>query len=353
MLRVARILAVTLALAAAPGTTAAQSLLQRSPNLWGGDVGVPGTLQVDASIRYRGAGDRELRTLPTVLAAYGLPANLLVGVSFAAQSPVSPGQSTEFELFVRWAPIVERADRPLQLVVQLAFNTATNSVDGELDAAYRLEAVRLLGAVRAFSDGFSDGAAFAALAGAAWHPFRGRVPVALAGDLGVLLGVDRGDDVIWSVGLQVGLPVSTSTLSFHVTNTVSGTLEGRSFASGRTRVGVEATIASPVGELLGIFVPREVAERAVQPVPSPAGRVARVDIREFAFVGERIVVDAGTTVVWTNYDEVVHTATSDDAAWNSGAIPPGGSWSATFNAPGTYSYHCGPHPYMRGTIVVR
>ena len=144
----------TLALAAVPGTTAAQSLLQRSPNLWGGDVGVPGTLQVDASIRYRGAGDRELRTLPTVLAAYGLPANLLVGVASRPNLP-SRQANPRVEPFVRWAPIVERADRPLQLVVQLAFNTATNSVDGELNAAYRLEAVRLLGAVRAFSDGFS------------------------------------------------------------------------------------------------------------------------------------------------------------------------------------------------------
>lgn len=348
-----RILATILALAAAPVAAAAQSLIQRSPNLWGAGVGVPGTLQIDASLRYRGVGDSEFRTIPTVIAGYGIPANLFLGVAFAVESPVSPGQSTELEPFVRWAPVVERADRPLQVAAQLGFNTATNSVDGELEAAYRVGGARLLGAARAFSDGFSDGAAFAALGGVVVQPFRGRVPVALAGDAGVLLGVDRGDDVIWSAALQVGLPISTSTLSFHVTNAASGTLEGRSFASGRTRVGVVATIASPVGELLGVFVPREVAARAVRSVKTPAGRVARIDIREFAFVGERIVVDPGTTIVWTHYDEVVHTATSDDASWNSGPIPPGGSWSATFDAPGTYSYHCGPHPYMRGTIVVR
>lgn len=347
------ILTTILAVAADPVAAAGQSLLQHSPNLWGAAVGVPGTLQIDASLRYRGMGDSEFRAIPTVLAGYGLPANLFLGVGFAVESPVSAGQSTELEPFVRWAPIVERADRPLQMAAQIAFNTATSSVDGEIEAAYRVGGARLLGAARAFSDGFSDGGAFAALGGVVVQPFRGRVPVALAGDVGILLGVDRGDDVIWSAALQIGLPVSTSTLSLYVTNTASGTLEGRSFASGRTRVGVVATIASPVGELLGVFVPREVAARAVRPVKTPAGRVARIDIREFAFVGERIVVDAGTTIVWTNHDEVVHTASSDDASWNSGPIPPGRSWSATFDAPGTYSYHCGPHPYMRGTIVVR
>lgn len=78
-----------------------------------------------------------------------------------------------------------------------------------------------------------------------------------------------------------------------------------------------------------------------------------VAIREFAYIGQRIVIQRGTTVVWTNYDPAVHIATSDDAAWSSGAIPAGASWSARFDQPGTYSYHCGPHPYVRAIIVVR
>jgi plastocyanin len=31
----------------------------------------------------------------------------------------------------------------------------------------------------------------------------------------------------------------------------------------------------------------------------------------------------------------------------------GGSWSYTFTTPGTYTYHCSPHPFMKGTVVVK
>lgn len=335
------------------GDASAQSLLQRSPNLAAGWVGTPGALEVDASIRYDAIDGAELLPLPTVLAAYGLPYNLLAGANLATLSPVAPGQTTEFEPFVRWAPIVERADRPLQIAAQLAFNTASVSLDGEAEAGYRVGFARLLAAVRLITSGYDDDTGLAAAAGLVVQPLRGRVPLALSGDLGVLSGVDRGEDVTWSVGAQAGLPVTTSTVSLQVTNATSGTIEGRSLGTDDVRFGVELTVASPIGELLGVFVPREVAARAVQPVDAPDGAIVRVDIREFAFVGERIVIPAGATVVWTNRDEVVHTATSDDGAWNSGAIEPGESWSARFDERGVYSYHCSPHPYMRGSIVVR
>jgi plastocyanin len=344
----------------APAPAAAQSLLQRTPNLTGGWVGTPGTLVLDASNRYRSVDGLELLGVPTVTAAYGLPAKLLAGVTLATQSPVAIGQSTEFEPFVRWAPVMERPGRPVQLAAMLALNSASLSVDGEVEAAYRRGGTRFLGALRLFLDGYSDGLAFAPAAGIVWQPLRGRVPVALAGDLGALVGEDRGETLVWSAGLSAGLPVSTATVALYATNATSGTLEGRSLGFSRVRFGLQLTVESPIGELLGVFVPREVAARTVQPAP-PADqdtareerRVVRVDIREFAFIEQRLEIERGTTVEWVNRDAVVHAATSDDGSWNSGAIQPGASWSATFDEPGIYSYHCGPHPYMRGTIRVR
>lgn len=335
------------------GEATAQSSLDRSPNLTAGWIGTPGALQLDASVRYRDPQEGDQAALPTLLLGYGLPANLAVGASFAAGSPVAPEESTEVEPFVRWAPVVERAERPLQVAAQLAYNTAAGSLDGEVQAGYRLGPGRLLGALRAFTDGYSEDSGFAVAAGAVLHPLRGVAPIALAGDLGTLIGIDGGEDVVWSAGVQIGLPVSTATLSLQATNATSGTIQGRSLGTGRTRYGLHLTVASPVGVVLGTFVPREVAQRAVQPVESPEGRVVHVAIREFAFVGGRLEVPRGTTVVWTNRDRAVHTATSDDGSWNSGAIAEGESWSARFDEPGTYSYHCGPHPYMRGSVVVR
>jgi len=64
-----------------------------------------------------------------------------------------------------------------------------------------------------------------------------------------------------------------------------------------------------------------------------------------------IVVKAGTTVTWVNKDDTVHTSTSNFGVWNSNIIDIGGSFSFTFNTPGTYPYHCEVHP-MTGTIIV-
>jgi plastocyanin len=345
--------AAAIAAGSLPASLTAQSVLQRTPNLSGGWVGTPGSLQVNGLLRYRSVGDGEFLSLPTVELAYGLPANLLVGTNFAVQSPVVFRQTTELEPYIRWAPTVESASQPMQLALQLGFNSATESVDGELAAGYRIGPARLLAAARFFSHGYSDGARFAAAGGLVIHPFPGRVPIALAGDAGGVLDSPRADEVVWSAGLQAGLPVASATVSLQATNATSGTLEGRSVSTGRTRYGVELTLASPIGELLGVFVPRDVAARAVRPTQAPAGPSVQIAIREFAFVADRLTVPRGTTIVWTNYDDVVHTASSDDGAWNSGAIPPGRSWSATFDQPGIYSYHCGPHPYMRGTITVR
>ena len=47
-----------------------------------------------------------------------------------------------------------------------------------------------------------------------------------------------------------------------------------------------------------------------------------------------------------------HTVTSDKGLWDSGPIPPGGSYSVTFTQPGTYTYHCNNHKGMTGTIMV-
>jgi len=71
-----------------------------------------------------------------------------------------------------------------------------------------------------------------------------------------------------------------------------------------------------------------------------------------AFAPDDLVVATGTTVTWTNGDSVAHTSTSDVSGWNSGSVAPGGRFSFTFAAPGTYSYHCTIHPGMVGKVEV-
>ena len=65
-----------------------------------------------------------------------------------------------------------------------------------------------------------------------------------------------------------------------------------------------------------------------------------------------LTVAAGTAVTWVNQDVVIHTVTSDVGLFDSGSMRPGDRFSFTFTTPGTFTYGCLPHPYMRGTVVV-
>jgi len=79
---------------------------------------------------------------------------------------------------------------------------------------------------------------------------------------------------------------------------------------------------------------------------------ASVKIDNFTFGPEKLTIKAGTTVTWTNEDDIPHTVASATKAFKSKALDTDDSYSFTFTAPGTYEYFCSLHPHMTGTIVV-
>ena len=84
-----------------------------------------------------------------------------------------------------------------------------------------------------------------------------------------------------------------------------------------------------------------------------AHATVHVTIENFAFSPAKLTVAPGTTVVWLQKDTVGHTVTSDTNAWTtSPLLDQGKTFSYTFTKAGSYSYHCGPHPYMQGTVTV-
>lgn len=81
----------------------------------------------------------------------------------------------------------------------------------------------------------------------------------------------------------------------------------------------------------------------------------KVTISNFSFSPAAIKVKVGDTVTWTNQDEVGHTVTADNSSTDAPAsdlLSKGQSYSFTFKKAGTYTYHCTPHPYMKGTVIV-
>jgi amicyanin len=83
---------------------------------------------------------------------------------------------------------------------------------------------------------------------------------------------------------------------------------------------------------------------------APAGAVS---IDNFTFNPTSMTVKAGTTVTWTNKDDIPHGIASSTGAFpKSRALDTDQAFSFTFTTPGTYQYFCYVHPHMVGTIVV-
>jgi plastocyanin len=90
---------------------------------------------------------------------------------------------------------------------------------------------------------------------------------------------------------------------------------------------------------------------AVAPLAAQNASV-KVEIDNFVFGPERLTVKAGTTVTWTNRDDIPHTVASKERLFKSKVMDTDESYSFTFSIPGEYAYFCSLHPHMTGTIVV-
>lgn len=88
------------------------------------------------------------------------------------------------------------------------------------------------------------------------------------------------------------------------------------------------------------------------PLPPVSGATVDITIQGFAFSPADITIKAGTTVVWTNQDSASHTVVDDDGGWKSGGLAKGDTFSRVFDTPGTFTFYCGIHPTMKGTITV-
>ena len=107
-----------------------------------------------------------------------------------------------------------------------------------------------------------------------------------------------------------------------------------------------ALIGAAVGSVLagGVLIVR---------AQTPAAAAAAVGIDNFTFNPQSVTVKAGTTVTWTNRDDIPHgLAATNNVFKRSQALDTDDSFSFTFTTPGTYQYFCYIHPHMTGTIVV-
>jgi len=336
---------VTCALCAVLGVVdvaSCQSVLDRPPNLSGGWLGAPGTLQFNFVHRF-GVGDAPLRKVtnsPTFLLAYQLPVPLLIGFNYATSSDIAAAFPNEWEVFARYG----RSG----VALQAGYNQAAGSADAELTGVRSVGRLRLMAVGRLLSNGYhSDTTRYAVGGGATLRLNRW---FALAGDATSLLDKRPGEKMAWGAGLQIAIPYSPHTLSLQVTNTNTATLQGVSRGLDRVRGGFEFTIPFTLSRYFGR---RGTTAAKNGGGEGAAGPATPAEMRTMTFEPKRIEITAGTTIRWTNNDQLVHTISADDGSWDSGPIEPGKTWTHTFTQPGEYAFHCTPHPFMKALIVVR
>ena len=87
--------------------------------------------------------------------------------------------------------------------------------------------------------------------------------------------------------------------------------------------------------------------------PAAAGDAKHVVVDNFSFTPATAAVPVGTTVTWTNHDDIPHNVVSPEQKFKSPVLDTDEKFSHTFEAAGTYKYYCSIHPRMTGQVVVR
>ena len=113
----------------------------------------------------------------------------------------------------------------------------------------------------------------------------------------------------------------------------------------RISTGVVLTACGIAVGALGTFAGNVAAQRPAPPM--------EVKIDNFTFGPAKVTVKVGTTVTWTNHDDIPHTVVSTDKEFKSKVLDTDEKFSATLTRAGTFTYFCSIHPKMTGTVVVQ
>jgi len=359
-------LVALLVLMGAPATVAAQGTLDRSPDVSGDWLVLPGTVQFNFLHRFTRspAPARKVTSFPTFVLASSFLRGTSFGFTYATNSTLVPAYPNEWEFFARVRPLTQRNGFPLDVSGQVGWNLAAKGADGEVSLGREIGPARLTAVGRLLSNPGSAGSdPQVALGGGG--SLRVTRHVALQGDYVRLTKLNGavGEQGAWSAGLAVAIPNTPHTLSLHATNANTASLQGASRGGQQVRYGFEFTIPITLARYFGHPpAPLPPAPAAGAPGVEPAGMVPtepvsgtvfRTGMTGLQFVHGTIEIAVGTTIEWKNEDPLAHSVTADDGAFDSGNVESGQVWQYTFTRPGTYSFHCTPHPFMRGTIVVR
>lgn len=105
--------------------------------------------------------------------------------------------------------------------------------------------------------------------------------------------------------------------------------------------------------ITGAFLPEGVSSKQMTSAKQAKANVVEVKIDNFSFAPQDVTVRVGTTVVWTNRDDIPHTVVSTENAFKSKVMDTDEKFSFTFMKAGTYPYFCSIHPKMTGKVIAQ
>jgi plastocyanin len=101
------------------------------------------------------------------------------------------------------------------------------------------------------------------------------------------------------------------------------------------------------------FIPIAVAGVALVLAAPASTATSTVQIKSTGFVPAAVTVNQNDSVTWTNTDTKDHQVVANGGSFASAILKPGKTYTHAFRAGGTFRYHDGLHPTLKGTITVR
>ena len=337
----------------------AQSLLYRPPNLGGTWVPDGGVVQFNFVHRfYVSPGpSHTVVNYPNFTLAAGFGHQVSLGAHFATRSlagTFSGAQSSnETEVYGRWRVHGVEGQPGFAVAITPAYNLLAKSADGELGVEWTQGPLTLHGAGRVVSRRLGQsGDAAAAVAGG----FNARLNqyIGVSADVGSF--VSPTTRAAWSAAINFLIPGSPHTFSLQASNAASTSIQGNSngvstsSALSNVLYGFEFTIPLHLKRFSPWFHGRPKPVTLGAPAGTPVA--AEIRISSLKFATDTVRIAPGQSVRWVNGDPVEHTV-SFDVEPGSPLIPPNASYIHRFDKPGTYPYHCTPHPFMTGVVIVR
>src|SRR5437870_10968918 len=98
------------------------------------------------------------------------------------------------------------------------------------------------------------------------------------------------------------------------------------------------------------FIPYAVAALALVLAAPASAATTAVQIKSTGFSPATVTINLNDAVKWTNTDTKNHQVVANNGSFVSGILGPGKSFTHTFRGGGTFRYHDGLHPTLRGAV---